>query len=153
MMYDFNADNAKLDAALAGKMGGFELIREITAQKAEQTLHLDLSEVNWDEWSLVIVSLYPVKGGNVPNELNLYVSGITNRNDYGTIDRSLNNRIMAFFPFRDGSRLMRYIAFPNGSISFSDSPYRNITDVYAHANASGGGGLGEGTTIKAYGLR
>lgn len=31
--------------------------------------------------------------------------------------------------------------------------YRNITDVYAHANASGGGGLGEGTTIKAYGLR
>ena len=69
MMDDFNADNAKLDAALAGKMGGFELIREITAQKAEQTLHLDLSEVNWDEWSLVIVSLYPVKGGNVPNEL------------------------------------------------------------------------------------
>ena len=109
--------------------------------------------MNWDEWSLVIVSLYPVKGGNVPNELNLYVSGITNRNDYGTIDRSLNNRIMAFFPFRDGSRLMRYIAFPNGSISFSESPYRNITDVYAHATASGGGGLGEGTTIKAYGLR
>ena len=32
MMDDFNADNAKLDAALAGKMGGFELIREITAQ-------------------------------------------------------------------------------------------------------------------------
>ena len=31
MMDDFNADNAKLDAALAGKMGGFELIREITA--------------------------------------------------------------------------------------------------------------------------
>ena len=53
LMSDFNADNAKIDAALAGKVGRGQLIRSITTEASASVVSFDLSDLNWNDWEQV----------------------------------------------------------------------------------------------------
>ena len=52
---DFNADNAKLDAALlaldASKLGNFQTIRSTILEVSSYHIDLDLSGISWSEWA------------------------------------------------------------------------------------------------------
>ena len=56
MMEDFNADNAKIDAAL-GKIGKFETIDEVTFESITPTYTFDLTGFDWAKWQFVGVSV------------------------------------------------------------------------------------------------
>ena len=50
---DFNADNAKLDAVLAGKLGRVEPIKTVTGGVNTTVITVPLDDVDWDQWSYV----------------------------------------------------------------------------------------------------
>lgn len=49
---DFNEDNAKLEAALAGKLGHIQIIRSTTLKSDGYRIVLDLTGINWENWAL-----------------------------------------------------------------------------------------------------
>ena len=50
---DFNADNAKLDALASQVLP--TLIREVVTESDADTVELDLSDIDWSQWSRVII--------------------------------------------------------------------------------------------------
>ena len=56
LMEDFNADNAQIEAALDGKLGRSRLIRQVTVEKNAQSVYVDLSDVDWNDWEYVVVT-------------------------------------------------------------------------------------------------
>ena len=51
---DFNADNAKLDAALAGKLGRIEILSTKTNTGGGKTaFSVSVNDIDWDEWEYV----------------------------------------------------------------------------------------------------
>lgn len=55
-MEDFNADNARIDAALACHPSG-ELIADVTVEEESTTLEIDLTQVDWSRYlALVLIA-------------------------------------------------------------------------------------------------
>ena len=55
-MEDFNADNAKIDAALACHPSG-ELIASVTVEEELARLELDLTQVDWSRYLMLMLSM------------------------------------------------------------------------------------------------
>lgn len=55
---DFNADNAKIDAALNLSFRR-ELIMEVTAEEDTPELNLDLSQFDWNTYQIVVLNFVP----------------------------------------------------------------------------------------------
>ncbi|WP_298025357.1 hypothetical protein [uncultured Dysosmobacter sp.] len=90
---DFNADNAKIDAALFGKLGRSQLISTMETQAGDTVLKVDFSQIDWSEWETVTVQfLIP------PEKLD---------DDNSRLDFTLNNgRISGYF-----NKLSSYFCF------------------------------------------
>ena len=56
---DFNSDNAKIEAALAGMLGRAQIIKSISLT-VDTKVDLDLSDIDWNQWSAVgfILEIY-----------------------------------------------------------------------------------------------
>ena len=60
---DFNSDNAKIEAALSGKFGPFEIIKSMPLP-SDIKFSLDLSDVDWSQWTAVGFFLDLLETGN-----------------------------------------------------------------------------------------
>ena len=119
---DFNADNAKIDTVLAGKLGRCELIRTVNGSGSSNSLTVPLDDIDWDTWEFVALSM--TKDMREPNsipKLNIRVNGgytpCTNSADAGGL--AIVNAmpfLLVLFPLRDSNRPVRYlyIAEPSG---------------------------------------
>ena len=85
LMEDFNADNAKLDAALKtnaeavialANRSRFTKLKEITIQDYTTTVEIDLSDVEWNQWSKVHLDCLT----NNNDGANLYYNTTENAN-------------------------------------------------------------------------
>lgn len=56
LMEDFNANNTQIETALDGKLGRSRLIRQVTVEKSAQSVYVDLSDVDWNDWEYVVVT-------------------------------------------------------------------------------------------------
>ena len=67
---DFNADNAKIDIALANSLQKCEYIKSLTLTTDSQAT-LDLSDINWNEWSVLgfFFDLLTVGSANPPADI------------------------------------------------------------------------------------
>ena len=150
---DFNEDNAKLEAALAGKLGVAELIGEVTLNKTDFDVELDLSDVNWNQWSLVVLFTIPNGGSNVQN-YSFFLQGITTSSLSmlsADITPLVGPQVIVMFPLRDAQREVRYLTFPGGQVTVSKDNYNKIQKVYASTNTSSG--MLVGSYIQAIGIR
>lgn len=78
---DFNRDNAALDAAFLALEAQVQptLIREIITSADADTVDLDVSDIDWTQWSRLIIDSHAVtRSGENPIHLTVY-SGITGR--------------------------------------------------------------------------
>lgn len=78
---DFNSDNAKVDAAVAALEGELRptLIREVVTSAAADVVQLDISDIDWSQWSRVMIDAdVRTESDTTPITLTYYV-GLTSR--------------------------------------------------------------------------
>ena len=139
---DFNQDNAKIDAALASRLGPVEIIKTVTLSTAsdQDDLTMDLTDVNWDQWSLVLVELRCTFSNSIEEKfVYLSLGGASFAGHTGT---SFAYRLppgpilMALFPSRDASRLVTALSFPGGDTGLSAATYSQIQNIQVLSNQS-----------------
>ena len=152
---DFNSDNAKIDAALVGRLGAAELIAEtLVTEDFVTSLTVDLTEVDWDQWSFVIVFLskisIPMSGismGFAVNGVNLSKTSALS----ATIQPSVGMRMIIFTPLRGLQQEACAISLPGGALSTSSQPFSDITGVTVGATMTNS--IQSGSCMRAYGIR
>ena len=150
---EFNEDNAKVDAALTQKLGAIELIAETTLTGWDFDVTLDLSQVDWDQWSIVVLLAEP-KGGSSASSYSFQMQGIS-EHQVSKLDADITPlvgpRMIVLFPLRDQTRQVHYLRFPGGQLVLSENAYNNIQAASAGTNTSYG--LYTGSSIKMFGIR
>ena len=150
---EFNADNVKIETALDGKLSTIEVVAEITTTSNSMYFSLDLTGVDWNQWSIVAAVSNPLlytaeRTGfsvdcptvNIERELSGEVTPLAGPNLY------------LLFPMRDGGRQIRYLIFPGGQMAASaQGTYNDITGLTLSSNAANG--LRKGSSITVYGIR
>ena len=149
LMDDFNADNAKLDAALLSKLGHLQKIKEIDSPSTlsrTNPITVDLTDIDWDKWYLVAVVL-PCDGSKWDTEymyIDLqgipYVGGTYSQLAHGRP----SSRGIVFLPMGKKENPVRAICLPIADIAVSESDFRSLTSmrfIY-------GGGDGSATNCK-----
>ena len=60
---EFNADNQKIDEALAQKLGRRQDIKTVLTANHSRIIQLDLSDIDWNEWEVVGITFPQSAGG------------------------------------------------------------------------------------------
>nr|WP_326186108.1 hypothetical protein [uncultured Oscillibacter sp.] len=148
---DFNGDNARIEAALAGKLGRAELVREVVLDGYAFGVTMDLRDIDWSQWSIVLLEMVPVMTSSSVTTMSFGISGITatSRSAYAP---AIKDPCMAvLFPLRDAERAVRALFFPGGAVMASKDPYSKITEVAGNTNYYTG--MAAGSCLRMYGIR
>ena len=156
---DFNTDNAKIEAAILSRLGPVEVIAQMTLTTATESdsAALDLSGVDWGQWSLVAAELRARFSTSVQNDfLYLEFPGLSFVGQ--TADhfarRSPGPELVVLFPGRDSGRLVSAAALPGGDFAMSTSVYEDIQSVrLAHSNSGLFRYLSGSGSLTVYGIR
>ena len=127
LMADFNADNAKIDAAIAGRLGPIEEIKRMTVDKQSDSLAIDLSDIDWGKWSIVaIVCDLGISDTTINQSMIVSFTSSTGSDPLRT-SFIPNKHILTLFPCRDGSRPFAAAFFPVNGLEFGTASYQQIT--------------------------
>ena len=130
LMSDFNADNAKIAAALAGKMGRFELLRSSVLDESYGPIGFNPSIDNWNEVEMFALFVHPtIPSHELSNKLKLtldYKNGQTEQ----PIEAALlepASVLLLLFPLHDENRLVEGVAIGGGTKVFQMSfPFKQL---------------------------
>lgn len=149
MMEDFNADNAKIDQLLVGKLGPIEQIREVALEAVATSLTMDISDMDWGRWNIVFIEFQPISSDSTAGvQFSLRVNGTpSGAGNYTTIEP----RMILAFPLRNAERPARALYFPGGYFQLSTEPYSAVTSLVAYGNKANC--LSAGSVIRMYGIR
>jgi len=149
---DFNADNEKIDTALAGKIGRPELLWEYEqTEGSTRQINIDLTDIDWGHWTMVAVLLSPQWIGFGSND-SVTVSLSVGLVEFGAPGAGkMGPRCAVFFPNHNRDNLVRMLTFPGGTMSESTDTFASLK--YLHFDYSGQDSLRSGTKVRIYGLR
>ena len=149
---DFNEDNAKIEAALNSKLSAIEVVAETTITSNAAYFSLDLTDVDWDQWSVVAVVSDPLPYAADFSSLSINCPTVNiQREISGEVTPAVGPNLLLLFPMRDGGRQIRYLVFPGGQMAASaQGTYNDITGLTLSSNASNG--FRTGSSIKVYGI-
>ena len=147
---DFNADNAKIDAAIAEKLGAIEVIQTATLEKSAGSFSMDLTGFDWSAWSIVAF-LTNCGSSDVAQTVQMHMDGaagigyVVERPQRGAM-------LIALFPRRNGENQVFLLGFPVGRYACArgTGTYSQIQAARIRAES---GSFDAGTTITAYGIR
>ena len=149
---EFNADNVKIETALDGKLSTIEVVAEITTTSDAAYFSLDLTGVNWNQWSVVAVVSDPLPYTADFSSLSINCPTVNiQREISGEVTPAVGPNLLLLFPMRDGGRQIRYLIFPGGQMAAStQGTYNDITGLTLSSNAANG--FRTGSSIKVYGI-
>lgn len=138
LMDDFNADNQKLDAAIASRLGPAEIIKTIAIPQRTAYVDVDLSDMDWDQWDMVV--LHYDQFNNDAGEIyaRVYTKGgdLAPATGNGSGSSLYSGKsfplFIFFFPLRDKSRRVISLSVAEtastgmASIPFSDIQYLQL---------------------------
>ena len=153
LMSDFNADNAKIDAALktqadsiAGLNGrlGLQLLKTFTSSTDSDFVEVSLSGIVWSSWKAVHLVICSKMSGTLA--MGVYLNGLVR--DHICSVTGTNHCTVSFFPMYDSQMYASGIYTGYGSGTFGiETKYQNLTPNRAgdcfRRNRSGGD-AGEG---------
>ena len=160
---EFNQDNQKIDAALAGKLGRWQLIRNIPFS-GELNCTVDLSDIQWEEWEKVFF-LYDFPLPITGTEREVTIWGHLNSREldaYCTCDSSLFFKVptypilLIFLPFHDANRKIQAICLSgNSGLSFGEGTFSQLENMYFYRGNGTNQWLpgGSGTTMELWGVK
>ena len=120
LMSDFNADNAKIDAALA-TIGHSQLIRTVTTEHSVSNISLQVDNIDWNEWELVMLH-FPYRAG-VLQEGDRFSCSINGGQVVGSNSAATGSflrtdpypYLLIFLPWHDATRQVQAVSFGNVS--------------------------------------
>ena len=121
---DFNSDNAKIEAALADKLGKIELIQTVTATSNSTALVMDLTSFAWSDWSILFFQ-FRCGASNYSNTLRMYLGGASGIGYLAELTQR-NNMLGILFPGRNAAERVCAVGFPGGQLGISTSTYSQI---------------------------
>ena len=150
MMEDFNADNQKLDAAIASRLGPPELIYETVYKKGGGEFSIDLTEMDWNKWSMVALALQPSRCNDTR------VAFLVESRDPGKSFSALGSAplqptLMVLFPLRGASQIVHAVIFSGGNYVLTQTTYAEITKISTSTNDANA--FVDGDRIRVYGIR
>lgn len=156
LMEDFNADNAKLDAALAEKLGRARIIKTMALPSAS-TFDLDLTDIDWNKWGLIGFSLdLLTMGSGTPSAVYCQVktsgSGVTEycssaKNGY-IVHSTYMPLFVGLLPLHDSSRRVESLYLGSSSgIGFAACTFADLTGLRV------GGGFSASQTLTLWGIK
>ncbi len=156
---DFNADNAKLDAALAGKLGHAELIRTVTLEGGGSLLEVALNDIDWNEWEFVLLTMTDdLSAPDGLHKVHLTLNNGTipcyNSADTGNIATMTGMPfLLMLLPLHDSSRQLRYvhIGAPSG-VGAADCTFADVEKIQI-AYESPQYGMNSGTSVRVWGMQ
>ena len=127
LMADFNADNQKIDAAIAGRLGPIQTIKSMTIDAQSSSLLLDLSDIAWDKWSIIAIACdLGISDTTINRSMIVSFTSSTGSDSLRT-SFIPNKHILTLFPCRDGSRPFAAAFFPVNGLEFGTASYQQIT--------------------------
>lgn len=144
---DFNADNAKVDAALAGHtqllaqtLRRCQRIKTVPFQEImSRQIYFDLSDLDWNEWEYVFFSFDTGTGCSTPDvshdELYIYLDGGASAqySSYGNnrfAQSRLNPFLLVLFPYHDeNSRAQGICVGSVSSYGFGGGTFSDLTSI------------------------
>ena len=155
-MDDFNADNAKIDTALAEKMGGAEeiLAYEYTGN-GDTIVDVALPEdMDWSKYNIVWMEVSLVKSGSGACGVHFFqpVGPAPLRVSFEQSNDQNCQALLLWFPGRKNDGNTFGVIFPGGDTSRMGGPLgpgdlvRLVGDQNAHCNIS------KGTTVRLWGI-
>ena len=114
---------------------------------------MDLTDVDWDQWSVVAVVSDPLPYAADFSSLSINCPTVNiQREISGEVTPAVGPNLLLLFPMRDGGRQIRYLIFPGGQMAAStQGTYNDITGLTLSSNAANG--LRKGSSITVYGIR
>ena len=137
LMDDFNADNAKLDAALYSKLGPIEDILTYT-QSEDSVPSMDIplpEDFDWGKWSVILMDgTFQTNSDASNNSILFNLIDAQNNAILGSslpfTGRSITGTMLAvLFPARNEDAPARGLCFPGGSISVSNRKLREAVKI------------------------
>lgn len=163
-MEDFNADNAKVEQALAAEAearqvaiaeltqkAGAQLLYSVTLSSATSTLDVSLADVDWSQWNTVRILMSPVQGSGGTYEV--YANRGSYSVDLGIAANRSGTFLLIFYPtFTPGARIMGHYwpPYSNSQIINNSQTIGSLTEVGFIAASSN---FQAGTEIKVWGSR
>lgn len=161
MMEDFNTDNAKIDAAIAGRLGPAEIIKTIAIPQAAPYVKVDLSDMDWDKWDMVVIHYDRYISFSKEIYTRVFAkdgNSVTNFGNYGTtgIGYLYSGKALPlftfFFPLRDKTRKVVSLSVAgSASTGMVDMPFADIKDF--EISLASGITLTANSNITVWGLR
>lgn len=159
LMDDFNADNQKIDAAIAGRLGPIEEIKSMTLSETAYSFSLDISDIDWSKWSIVFVEAsYQIScntSGNGSLRLELVDAHLATVAQ-GAMSLASSTRstamMLVLFPARNGGTPSLNLSFPDGQVYQSTLALQEATSISSSMALKGAKFL-DGTTVRLRGIR
>lgn len=161
LMEDFNADNTKIEAALDGKLGRSQLIRTVRDESRTQTVKVDLSDVDWNEWEYVAVTFdHPLiegaitdLGGYLRSRKGGYIYAPSSVDARGTYicKTAPGPLFLVFFPRHDSANPIQSICVAKtSSFAASQTSFADLESLtFSYINAS----LTSACTVTVWGVK
>jgi len=133
---DFNADNAKIDAALGRKLGQIEVLRDYYVEGSFEMRKFSVVQNSANDWSMTgfVFTVGKLEGSANPR-VSLYIDDKENREIAITTSFPV---MCVFFPFHDENRLIQGIFFGSSTVPFVlDVPFKD----HLHGSISGVDGV------------
>ena len=161
LMDDFNADNAKLDAALLSKLGPIEDILTYTQSEASVSPPIIIplpEDLDWGKWSVILMdATFQTTSNSSTNDIRLELTDAQNgtiTGGYCSFQGSTRTvtMLVVLFPARNGDAPGWGLYFPGGEISVSERKLREAVQLRTSMTGSGSRYL-KGTTVRLRGIR
>ena len=157
---EFNADNQKIDEALAGirtaaKVAGTKLLKSLVLETDTPLMNLDLSDINWAAYSCVYIGLEPILSGKGTmsvafGSMNMgTMSSITTSSTTGP----RNVGLLILYPLFSAERRAAPILVGVGEGGFKqmDIPFSSASSVFLSSDSSLT--LKAGSAIRVWGAK
>ena len=157
---DFNADNAKIDAALAGKLGRTEHLKTLNVTSPAYEFTVDLSDIVWEKWELLIL-IYDYNM-SVASNADIYVKAYLNNHNLDSYCSGSTNHFvwtpaypltLVFLPWHNASRPIQALCFSgNSGLSVGEGTFSQLETIHFYRGDGTTQSLPSGTTIDIWGV-
>lgn len=123
-MEDFNADNARIDGALANKLGRATPLKTLQCPSNANGFIIPLSDTDWNNWEYIAIHCDMISSN--PNMMSYKVGG----QSMPTVSSHIHPCIIVLFPRHDSSRLVEVLILSyNTFLRFLNIPYSDCTSI------------------------
>ena len=143
LMDDFNADNAKIDAAMLGK----KLLLDYTTEEEALTVEVPLTGVDWGSCAVAVIKIIPSETQERPDDLWVYFNHYTNTYNGGCRQIVDGSKLNYFSPANlNGASMIFLFVGHNPNHDITCLTFHG-SDVYA---CSFNSSLSDRTTLKIF---